>query len=504
MALKRVRSIQHAWAAVLGVLLVAYLAWLSPLIAPYAGGSDSSGYLWSARLLRHAMLSARVDVPSRFPLEVVGPGVFVPLGGKLRPGTLELVPTYPTGLPLHIAAASLLVSEESAVKAVLLFAAGGTLCVLYLLGREAGLTRLWAGAACLLIACSPLFAFLAVQPLSDVLATLWAETAVLGAWLTRRRRAFAVFAGASLGVATLVRPTNLLLLLPVAVALPATPGNYARLLTGALPFAAFLMEFQALAYAHPLASGYGDVSSAFSWNNVGSSLRHYMIWLPQLASWLVVLVPAAWWGWRGDLMRWRLIAGAWLLAIFGAYAFYVLTSETWWYLRFVLPAFPPLIIAGLVGLKEITRAVAQRVTRVGWPRVVDAAATVAIATCVGALVRGPQFDSYRSVKSDEGVYREALKLMTLETPPHAPVLMVQMTGAANYYAPTIRFLRFDRLTPNAWHAVRTWQAREGVAIEAALFPFEQEQMFPGGRPLLPCAWQPRGRYRYVTFWECPP
>jgi 4-amino-4-deoxy-L-arabinose transferase-like glycosyltransferase len=495
---------QRIWLLALAGLLAAFVLWLSPALAPYAGGSDSSGYLWSARLFRQGALSAPIDVPPGFPLDAVGPSAFAPLGARVRPGTLTLVPTYPTGLPLHLAAAGLLFTEENAVRAVLLLAAATTLWLLYLLGCDAGLRPPWALAGCVLLGSSPLFLFLAVQPFSDVLATCWAEAAVLCAWRTRRRLAWATLAGASLGIATLVRPTNLVMILPVMAAMPLATGALARLVAGGLPFAAFVAAYQAWAYGHPLVSGYGDVSSAFAWANVAPSLAHYAVWLPRLASWLVVCSPVAAWAWRGPLARWRLIAGAWMLAVFGTYAFYLLTSETWWYMRFVLPAFPPLIIAALIGLREVVRVVRERVHGARGASVAGVVAAVAIAACAFGLVQGPQFKDFRLVRFSERVYPEAVKLMAIERPARAPILMVQASGAANYYASGMRLLRFDALSPDAWQAIRKWQATSRTPIEAALFPFERDQLLLERRPLFPCGWEARGHFRQITFWECPP
>jgi hypothetical protein len=464
--------------------------------------------LWSARLFRHAALSAPIDVPRGFPVEAVGLDAFAPLGARVRPGARDLVPTYPAGLPLHIAAANLFLSEESAVKAVMIVTVAATLFLLYTLAREAGLERWWALAGCAVLACSPLFLFMAVQPMSDVAATMWAEAAVICAWRARRRRVSAALAGASLGMATLVRPTNVLLLLPIVAAMPLTLPNVSRLVVGGLPFVAFLTAYQTFAYGNPLSSGYGGLSPMFSSVNVGASIRNYATWLPHLASWLIVLVPAAAWGWRDAFERWRLIAGTWMLVLFGVYAFYPVTSETWWSLRFVLPAFPPLITASLVGLRQIARAADRFVpTACPEPRRRGAHALVSaavIALCLAALVRGPQFTFFRDVSDGERVYPDALKVMALERPSYTAALMVQMSGAANYYAPQLHIIRYDWLTPDGWQAIRTWQSREHVVIGAALFGSETEEFFRRDRTPLTCSWQPRGHYRHVTFWECPP
>jgi hypothetical protein len=237
---------------------------------------------------------------------------------------------------------------------------------------------------------------------------------------------------------------------------------------------------------------------------VPQSLRHYLAWCPQLASWLVVFLPAAAWAWRGALARWRLVAAAWILATLGTYAFYVLTSEAWWYMRFVLPGFPILIVGGLAGLRAIAQGLARRIPNPRAERALGAAVFAVVLLSAGALFRSPLFDAHRSLKAQERVYRDALSMIAIGGEPRQPVLMSQMSGAANYYRPDLRFLRFDVLTPQAWEAIRRWQRQQRQPIGAALFEFERDRVVGGAVPALPCTWQPRGHYLNVTFWECPP
>jgi hypothetical protein len=487
---------------VLSLLLAAYLRWLSPWLAPYAGGADSSGYLWSARLFRHARFSIPIRVPDGLEPNAVTTSTFVPLGARIRPGTGDLVPTYPAGLPLHIAAANLIVSEESAVRAVLIVTAAAAVWLLYVLARDAGLGCASAFGACVVFASSPLVAFIAVQPMSDLLATVWAQATVICAWRARRRATYAVLTGVCLGTATLVRPTCVLLLAPALVALPAASTAYARFAAGAVPFAIVLVVYQRWAYGHAFESGYGALSVAFSTTWIAPTLRHYAQWLPRLASWLVLFAPGAVWAWRGGLAPWRAIAVVWIVAIFGVYAAYPVTSETWWALRFVLPAFPILIVASIAGLREGLGAVARSAKAAVPHGVWHAAGAAAVAAAAIALVRTPQFGAFAEMKDGERVYQDALKVLAIDSRPSTPVLMVQMTGAAAYYAPDLRFLRFDEIAPAHWAALRRWQSAAGVPIAAALFPFERDQVI--GNPRFACIWQSRGSYRHVTFWSCAP
>jgi hypothetical protein len=380
------------------------------------------------------------------------------------------------------------VPEERAVRGVEMIAAAGTLWLFYLLAREGGAGSPLALAGTAVFALSPLFLFMAVQPMSDALATLWAEATVLFAWRARRRPLDAAAAGAAFGIAVMVRPTSALLLAPVALALPHGRRAYAMFAAGALPAAAFLAAYQSAAYGHPLASGYGDMSSAFSIALIDTSLRHYLRWLPAIASWLVVLAPVGMFAWRGELAPWRTIAAAWVVALFGIYAMYPVTSETWWSLRFVLPAIPLLLVASLAGLQAIAGRAAPLVAVLAIP----------------LLIRQPEFQAFRSVASDERAYREALQLLTLNPTTPRPVLMVQMSGAAMNYTPQLGLLRYDELTPEAWGAIAEWQRRERLPLGAALFPSEVPRVVDERSLPVPCTWSSRGRYRHISFWQCEP
>jgi 4-amino-4-deoxy-L-arabinose transferase-like glycosyltransferase len=81
-----------------------------------------------------------------------------------------IVPTYPPGLPLVMAAAQRL-AGEGAVHAVVPLQGGVAVWLTFLLGRRLGGAR--AGlAAALLLASSPVFLAAAVRPMSDLPATM--------------------------------------------------------------------------------------------------------------------------------------------------------------------------------------------------------------------------------------------------------------------------------------------------------------------------------------------
>ncbi len=263
------------------------------------GGHDSSGYMNTARRLVAGTLVGAPRTLQRYALENDLLQAFIPLGfvEGPRPGTMA--PYYPSGFPAHMAAAALLLGWQRGPFLVAPFAALFSLPLLYLLARELSLSRAWAAAAAAVFALWPVLIGQAIQPMGDSTATFWALAAVLCAVKARRRNAWALGAGAALGIAVLVRPTNLLLALPLAFALPVTLRALALFLTGGVPFAAALAAYDLHCYGSPLRSGYGKAGllGAVSPGNFPPRFRHYGGWI--LRS-LTPLIPLAWIGLAAD------------------------------------------------------------------------------------------------------------------------------------------------------------------------------------------------------------
>ena len=490
--------------AVVGfVALLAYVAWLWPVLDVYAGGSDSAGYLLSAQLFRRGRLEVPITYPPAVPGGLVNKRAFMPIGSTVRHG-VTLVPAYPTGFPLHVAALDIWLDHEDAVRAVEVLTVVVNLLLAYRIGRLAGLHRHMALGAAALLALSPLFLTSAVQPLSDALATAWAQAAVYFGWRARARDGYAVLAGVSVGIAALVRPTAALMVVPVLCALPVGLGSYLRLAVGALPAAAFLLAYQDWAFGSPFASGYGRVWWLFSWGSLAPTLRHYATWIPPLVSWVVLASPLVVGACRGEIGRWRLVIGAWVLAVFGTYAFYGHTSETWWYLRFVLPGVPALVVAAVAGVQFLAAKMNLGLRRLGLAAAPSAiVACVAIVLAGAGLVRHPLFTFHRYIAHDEVVYRDSLAWMVDRIPGKSVVLMMQLSGACMLYQPDVRFVRWDWLNEGDWTVVRDSQHAMAKPVYALLFPFEQDRLFPHSGPTLPCAWHFVGAHRQVALWECP-
>lgn len=234
--------------AAVGVLAVAYLWFVRIHTSPYAAASDASGYLNLARLLSHGELTqsvGRIDglTPPQWDYYYQQP-----LGFTVDRQSGVMVPTYPVGLPLQLWVASLFVGLEYASMLLNVVFAAVSGFLMAALGRKLGLSWGWAlGGAAVLWGC-PLFVMQNLQPMSDVPAMMWCMAAVLFALQARERWPWGLAAGAGVAMAVLVRPSNMLLLLPVAVLLGVRWRAWLALAVGGLPGALFLAWFNRQLY----------------------------------------------------------------------------------------------------------------------------------------------------------------------------------------------------------------------------------------------------------------
>jgi len=443
-----------------------------------AAGADSSGYLNEARLIAQRRLEVPQPAPPGLPSGLAPAWAFVPLG--FRPTAAgRMVPTYPIGLPFLISLTPPLPGWDSAPGPVICLHALLGLLLMYILGRQFALSHGSSLLAVLILAASPLFLLGSEQALSDVPALTWCAGAVSFALAARRRRAWGVAAGLALSVAVAIRPTDLLVLAPIAVALGTTGWAWAALALGALPGLAGLGLVQRELYGSAFATGYGNIGPLFSARYLLPTLGEYAWALPVLLTPAVLLAAALPWTARGAGRRTVLLMLTWIGAFAGFYACYYCTHEAWWYLRFLLPAFPPLIIGALaVGEALLRRRGSSLSPRAALIAGVGAVVWGAVGTAELRVLSIPQAD--RS-------YPAAVHWMKGHLPPRAIVAAMQASGSV-YHESAFPVLRYDQLAggrPAAAAFAAIAQALPGGAtsLYALLAPFEVrpalEQAMPG-------------------------
>jgi hypothetical protein len=485
------------WYAAAGLLLYAIL--ILGNINACAGGSDSSGYLNHARLLA----SGRVHVPVRaiqgLPPDRAPSYLYMPLGFKPAPHGDGIVPTYPPGLPLLVAAAAPFAGWDRACDLVIVIHSLLGLLLVFALGRSFGLEPAWALLGAVIAAASPLYLTYSLQAMSDVPALAWTTAAILAAWRSSRTQAgvrsggWALAAGAAFAMAVLIRPTNILALAPLLIALGLSVRRLSFFVLGGLPGAVFFALHSLAAYGHPLATGYGDATVLFDATFVGPTLVHYLRWLPALFTPVVFLVAALPWA-GGAARRPAAIMGSWTVAYLAFYCSYYCTHETWWYLRFVLPAAPALVVGGLLVAHRWAAAGKPAAWSSGRRRLVFASALIAILA----------FESFWSRKLDalsvgrgEATYPMCAEWLRQHLPKDAVVVAMQESGSIFYYT-DFTFVRWDQMQgPDARRVIEVC-ASAHRPVYASLFDWETDDAL---RKRMPGAWSRIGEVRNVTIWR---
>jgi hypothetical protein len=489
------RSWLHRWPALVFVVgLVVYGVFLANFEGAYAGGSDSSGYLECARLLSAGHVRTRFREIPGLPAATVPEYTYVPLGFKPSNSKQEMVPTYPIGLPLIIAAIASVSGWDLAPHIALWLHAMAGVVLMFFLVRLSGLAPGWALLGAMLLALCPLYLMYAVQLMSDLPATTWAMATVLTAWLARSRRGWAPMAGVAFGMAVLVRPTNILLIAPVAIALGLDWRRWLAFGLGGFPLAVVQALFNQAAYGHPLASGYGRVDGLFQWENFPVTLGHYATWLPLLLTPFALLAFGLPWVAR-RAPRWSALLAAWAVAVLGIYAFYYHTHETWWYLRFVMPAFPAVWLAALLVAQSLAERWGLAGAAAGW-RGWSAGLALGL-ILAGFLWRWDYRNKPHYAGRGERAYQIAIQAIRPDLPPGAVIAAMQASGAIYCYS-DYTIVRGDQIRPdNLPRIVDACGAARRPLY--ALLQFEEQRGYPEHR--LPGTWEKIRTVRDFTLWR---
>jgi hypothetical protein len=493
------QRLSRTTAVLLGLGLLIYTLFLGFNMGAYAGGSDSSGYLNNARLLRKGRIATGYREIPGLPADKMPGYTYVPLG--FRPaGPHKMVPTYPIGLPLLINIVASVAGVDAAPSWTISLHAIAGVVIMFLLCCAAGLTAEWAAFGALLLGVCPVTIFFSIQMMSDVPATTWALATILLAWLSRRDARLSPAAGLALGVAVLVRPTNLLLAIPAAVALGANWRRWLGFVAGGVPPAFLFLTFNYAAYGHVFASGYGRVDYLFRWEYLPVSLAHYAKWMPVLLTpfgLLALGLPLC--GRR--MPRWSILLVAWGLPVIGLYAFYFHTHEDWWYLRFGLPAFPAFWIAALLVTNDLLR-------RANWRRLAPRGSLRAglAGVLLGAVVFAYAWhwnDKLGAARSadEEKVYIQVVDYVRSHVPPNAVIIAMQVSGSLFYYT-EFPIVRWDQIKPTQFSKIAKAASAAKQSIYAVFFPFEEERAFPEHR--LTGRWTKIDNVRHVSLWRYEP
>jgi hypothetical protein len=215
-------------------------------------------------------------------------------------------------------------------------------------------------------------------------------------------------------------------------------------------------------YGSPVASGYGSAGDLFQLANVAPNLDRYTRWLWQTHTPILALAAAA-----PFLVARR--AAAWLaralaVATMLLYLPYRVFDD-WWYIRFLLPAIPFLILLSVA-------AVARIAGRADRSAVVLMVMTVILgAWWVRTAIARHAFD----LREWERHFIDAGRFARDKLPANAAVVTVKHSGSVHYYAqrPTVAW---DTLDPGALDRALDF-LRDQRLVPILLIDAEEEPAF---------------------------
>ena len=465
--------------------------------ASYAvGGSDSSGYANLARSLLHGRILVPVREVQIFGVDESLGHIFTPLGyttmvkdGKV---TGVMLPFYPIGLPLHEDLGVLLLGWRFGPFVISPLLATLSCWLIYCIGRMLGLSQPLAAVGSLLLAINPTFIFLAEQPMSDGPSTFWGLLSIWAALRSREHAAWMLLAGFAFGVNFLVRPTNILFLAPLLFCVPFKPRAIALFVFGGLPLAAVFLSYNYTLFGNALQTGYGTIGllDQFDLRGVTSRFSFYVYWM---AATMSPLVLAGWLGsafLRTEDWKRRALLIAWFvpfILLYSTYSFY----DAWWYTRFLLPAYPALILGTLLTAQSLRVRLRGSRPVLRW-----AVCILGFAVLFWVPLKYVIRHDLLSFGGGESLHAESCRWADKQLPPQGVIFSWEMSGALHFYTDRL-IIRYERVPPSLWPTLRRRVEESGREFYALLMDGELEL----ARKSVPGYWTELGHIRHIGLWR---
>jgi hypothetical protein len=455
-----------------------------------AGGADSFGYVSQAYGWKQGLLPRAQTIPIAVPWPS-GNASLAPFGYRPGPRPHTIVPTYAPGLPLMMAAA--LAFGDCGPYLVVPLCAALVVWLTFLLGRRTG--GPWAGMlSAIFVATSPIVLFQSAWPMSDVPAAALTTGAALAALGTSRRSALA--AGLLTAAGLLVRPNLPAISLILLVHLAASSRGRDRWIRVALFAVAVAPAVLAIAllntawYGAAWNSGYGAAGELYSAGAILPNLARYPVWLWQSQSPMVLLafvplLPRLGCEVSRPAVRLCTALFAGTLISYLVYA----PFEEWWYLRFLLPAIPAVLVLMATGLVVLARRLPRE-----WGRVAVAAAALLMAAYTMRVSHGHGI--FGPLKAGERRYADVGTYIQQALPRNAVVFSVQQSGSVRYYSGRMT-IRWDLIDRDWTNRAAAEVERLGLHPYMVIEDFELPQMraWFGLAPDAPSPWPLVARLR---------
>jgi hypothetical protein len=409
-----------------------------------AGGADSWSFVSQARLWADGNLIVEQPIVSQVPWPNADRS-FTPLNYTQVKDRPAIVSIAAPGYPMLMAVFSPI--HPDAIFWVVPLSGGLLVGMSFLLGRALGGSAVGL-LTCALVATSPAVLFQLVAPMSDVVvAAFWIAALVVA--IPNRRDTW-LGAGTVSSLAILTRPNTAPIAAVFAIAafwhwrdqggaqtLRERLWKVVAYGTGTVPGVLSAAAINTALYGGPFQSGYGTAANLYSLQNLLPNTWRYFSWLLSSETPFVLLALAAPFVIRDRATR-RLAAfsGLCACATWFCYVFYLVFND-WWYLRFVLTAFP--CILALASLSFVW--VARKIPPVARTPVV---LMLLVPLVVWRIEYATDAGTFRSWKHERR-YIDAGRLVNRRLEPNAILYSGQHSGSLRYYGHrlTVRWQSFD-------------------------------------------------------------
>ena len=440
-----------------------------------AEAADQWGYVSQADLWLARDLVIEQPIARQVPWPVAD-WTFTPLGYRpaLQPGAI--VPVYAPGLPVLMAIGKTLFAACGPFVIVPLLA-GLTVWLTYLIGVR--LSSKFVGlVSAALVATSPAFVFMALNPMSDLPVAAFFTLSVVLALSSLRWRVFWIGLAVSMGI--FVRPNlvpvgavflafTVLRAQPVAGE-PAWRARVRALLgfaIGGAPLVLAVAALNTVLYGGPLNASYGNLEDLYQWRFVWRNLIDYPRWIWDTETPFVLLaaVPLIFWRRAGERRATLVFLASFIAAVWVSYLFYA-PFGIWLYLRFLLPTFPVMLVLAVWGLAILL----GRMREVGERRAVALLVVAAMFSLrVGFLREEQVLGHWR-----EGVpYTSVGEYVRRNLPDNAVIITMLQSGSIRYYGQRLT-MRWDYLAPEWWPRAANVLAERGYRPYVLLADHEEQ------------------------------
>jgi hypothetical protein len=175
------------------------------------------------------------------------------------------------------------------------------------------------------------------------------------------------------------------------------------------------------------------------------------------------------------------------------------TRETWWYLRFILPAAPAMIIAAMLVLNRLADHFRLRLFEASAPSGHQVITVVLLViTMVPNIVGLHRLHALDGKRRDRPYWLVA-DWLNHNAPANSVIATMQNSGSLIAYS-SFTVIRWDYITEDNFATIRAVLQSNRQPLYTALFPFEEADVFAKMRG----NWKPVVHIFPVTIWEYDP